>query len=351
MTGFVAWLWRPRKELSGWGRAIRTPFSIMAFFYGRIIRARKRLFDTGFLKKKKLSVPVLVVGNLSAGGTGKTPLSAWLAQRFLEKGIRPALICRGYRGRAEGDVLVVWDGKEIQSSVEDAGEEPVWLSERLPGVPVITGKDRYRAGIKAQERFRPDCLILDDGFQHLALERDVNVVLLDSKIPLKDDSLLPRGSLREPPSALSRAQVIVMARAQKAAPEQAAYLRQWNTEAPVFFMRYVPQNRIPPAKSALAFCGIGSPGYFFELCEDQGVKLVDRVVFPDHHTYKKAELERLEQRARDMNADFILTTEKDEIKLRHKMEFSLPLLALKVEPDFFGKDDEFFNLVFKLLYS
>jgi tetraacyldisaccharide 4'-kinase len=351
MTGFITWLWRPQKELSGWGRAIRSPFSIMAFFYGRIIKARQRLFDTGFFKKKKLSVPVLVVGNLNAGGTGKTPLAAWLARRFLEKGIRPALICRGYRGRAEGDVLVVQDGREIQGSVEDAGEEPVWLSENLPGLPVVIGKDRYQAGIRAQERFGVDPLILDDGFQHLALQRDVDVVLLDAMIPLEQDALLPRGRLREPPSALSRAQVIVMAHARSEAPEQAGYLRRWNSEAPVFFMRYIPQNRLPSGKSALAFCGIGSPGYFFELCEDQGVRLVDKVVFPDHHDYKKAELKRLEKRAQDMNAEFLLTTEKDEIKIRGKLEFSLPLLVLKVEPDFFGKDDEFFNLVLKLLYS
>jgi tetraacyldisaccharide 4'-kinase len=351
MNGFVAWLIKPRKDLSTWGRAIRAPFSILALLFGMLVRARAKLFEKGFLKSRKLPVPVVVVGNLSAGGTGKTPLAAWLVLRLLDAGKKPVVISRGYRGRAEGEVRVVSDGEKVQVSARDAGEEPVLLSEKLEGVPVVMGRDRHRAGMLALERFSPDCLILDDGFQHLALQRDMDIVLLDAGMPVQDDDLIPRGRLREPPSALARADLIVIARAKEEKPDMIEYLKTWNPDAPVFFMRYVPQDMEQKGKRALAFCGIGSPGYFFELCKEQGMELVDRVAFPDHHNYSMEDVKKLEKRAESLNADFLLTTEKDEIKLRGMQGLTLPVEVLKVEPDFFGKDDEFFNLVLKKIFS
>lgn len=349
MAGFIAWLWKPSSELSLWGRALRAPFSIAAFFYCIIIKIRTMLFDTGFFKKMELPLPVLVVGNLSAGGTGKTPLAAWLAMRFLEKGKKPALISRGYKGGGSGKVCIVSDGKDCKVPLEESGDEPAWLARNVPGVPVITAKSRFKAGLLAHERYGADCLILDDGFQHLSLARDVDVVLLDSGRALKEDNLVPRGSLREPPDALSRAHVIVMTRAEKPDVESAEYLKKWNTKAPVFFMRYVPESGLPAGKKALAFCGVGSPDYFFKLCENAGAEIVERVVFPDHHKYTAAELAKLEEKASQLKADFLVTTEKDAIKIHGGDLASLPLLVLKVRPDFFGRDSEFFDLVYRLL--
>ncbi len=352
MKGFAAWLWKPSSGLSAWGRAVRAPFSIPAFFYGLIMRVRQKFFDTGILKKGRLGVPVLVVGNLSVGGTGKTPLAAWIAKRLLTAGKRPVLISRGYTGALEGRVMVVSDGSELLLSAHEAGEEPLLLSEKLKGgVPVVMGRDRLKAGQFAIERFKPDCLVLDDGFQHLALERDVDVVLLDAALPPWEDRLLPRGRLREPPSALSRADVVVVGRAGKENPEQAGPLWKWSPSALVFFMRYLPEPLPGKGKRALAFCGIGSPEYFFELCEGQGVELVDRIEFPDHHRYGEGDIGRIDRRARELNADLLVTTEKDEIKLRGMKGFSLPLEVLKIEPEFFGKDEEFFGTVSKILFD
>jgi tetraacyldisaccharide 4'-kinase len=351
MREFIAWLWRPGKDLTTSGRAARIPFSIMAFLYGHIMAVRQRLYDTGFLKKRTLSVPVLVAGNLSAGGTGKTPLAAWLARRLFESGKKPVVISRGYAGRREGQVSVVSDRKGVQDSPENVGDEPVWLAEKLQGVPVVTGRDRYRAGILAIERFQPDCIILDDGFQHLALERDVNIVLLDAGRPIQDDDLIPRGSLREPPSALARADILVISRAEDEMAQSAQGLKEWNPDAPVFFMRYLPVSRIERLKRAVAFCGIASPGYFFKMCEGQGIQLVDKIAFPDHHRYTSKDLSRIEHKAQSMKADFLVTTQKDEIKLKALQGLSLPLEVLKVEPEFFGKDDQFFKLVCEKLFG
>lgn len=179
------------------GLGLRTGAAVLAGLYGLGARGRRTFYDRGWVRPKHLPCPVLSIGNLVAGGTGKTPLTAFLAQHLRAAGCRVAILSRGYGGRASG-INVVSDGQRIFLKPPQAGDEACLLAQKLPGIPVVTGADRFQAGLQAWERFHPDLFLLDDGFQHFQLYRDLDVVLLDAARPFGNGRLLPRGPLREP---------------------------------------------------------------------------------------------------------------------------------------------------------
>jgi len=187
-------------------------FSLLSLPYGGAVRARNRLFDSGFLEQQRIGCPVISVGNLTVGGTGKTPMVILLAGMLKDRGLRPAVLSRGYGGKNRADVLVVSDGMRVLAGPDEAGDEPVLIARRLGDVPVLAGPKRVITGRHALEHFSVDAILLDDGFQHRYLHRDLDIVLLDSRQPLGNGFLLPRGPLREPPSALARAGVIAFTR-------------------------------------------------------------------------------------------------------------------------------------------
>ena len=290
--------------------------------------AREMLWASGLVRRARLPCAVVSVGNLSVGGTGKTPLCERVTRHLAGRGLRAAIVSRGYGRRREAEVAVVSDGERLLAGADRAGDEPVLLARRLPGVPVVVGRDRLAAGALARSRFAPDVLVLDDGFQQRRLRVDVDIVCVDARAPW-DGGLLPAGTLREPPAALRRAHLIVLTRADEVldlAPVRAEVRRRAG-EAPVVAARFEVDDltdlgsgaRYPVAalagRSVLAFAGIAEPGGLARLLSVHGAPPRDLVAFPDHHPYDVADLRALAARAAAVGADLLITTEKDAVRI------------------------------------
>ena len=277
-------------------------------------------------RREKLEAPVVSVGGLTVGGAGKTPFVLWLAARLKEAGIRPAILTRGYRRRAPEQHTVLEAGAQVPAA-RTGDEAQILLRSRL--APVGIGADRARTGRILFDLFHPDVLLLDDGFQHWRLERALDIVLVDALDPFGGGAVFPLGRLREPRAALARAGAFVITRAGPGRPLAGieATLRQYNSSAPVFTARVVPeawvdcgsgQEWVPcdfPFGKTLAFCGLATPGSFWHTLSALGVRQVERVAFGDHHHYRPVELRRLAARARAAGAEALITTQKDVMNL------------------------------------
>jgi tetraacyldisaccharide 4'-kinase len=284
---------------------------------------------------------VVAVGNLTLGGTGKTPLVELLARRLGHRGRRVAILSRGYGRRGTAD-LIVSDGQRLLATAADAGDEPYLLARRLPGVPVLVGRDRARAGATALARFRPDVLLLDDGFQQRRLRTDLAIVCLDARAPWGERGLFPRGTLREPPAALGRAHLLVLTHADAAADPAAleARLRRHAPAAPIAHATYEVEAVEDVAtggrlavealrtRPALAFAGIAAPDNFRRTLVALGVAPRELVTFPDHHGYTADDVAALEARARAAGAEALVTTEKDAVRLPGLRQ--LPIWVVRV---------------------
>jgi tetraacyldisaccharide 4'-kinase len=316
--------------------------SAAAVAYRAGLGLRRVAYATGLRRTRALGRPVVAVGNLTLGGTGKTPLVELVARELGTRGRRVAILSRGYGRQAPGSLRVVADPTGIRATPAEAGDEPYLLARRLPGVPIVVGPDRYRAGVLALARFTPDVLLLDDGFQQMRLKKDVDVVVLDGRLPWGQRGLFPRGTLREPPSALARAHLILVTHATAPAdPEHVTReVRRWAPRAPIAHADYEPEavedvrtgSVASPdtlrARPYLAFAGIAAPDRFLDTLSGLGVRPREAVTFADHHAYTPADVAALEARARAVGAEALLTTEKDAMRLGGLG--TLPLLALRV---------------------
>ncbi len=318
--------------------------------YGGVLALRAALYRRGVLPSRRLSCPVVSVGNLTVGGTGKTPMVVYLARRLQESGLRPAVLSRGYRGSAEGAGGVVSDGGGLLLSAAEAGDEPWMIAGLLPGVPVAVGKDRFRAGRELQRRFCPDVVLLDDGYQHLRLARDLDLLLLDAQAPLGNGRIFPRGALREPASAAARADAVILTRVSgphDSLPAELANRRSFRAK-PLLRAVHLPRLRkilgpagAPAAADRLAadlggarvfaFSGIAANEAFQRSIEDLGGRTASARGFADHHRYRPRERAELEKAAVRAGADLIATTEKDLARLEGQNPFSLPLAVVGVE--------------------
>ena len=262
---------------------------------------RNRLFDRGMLREHRLSRPVISVGNLSTGGTGKTPFVIALGGLLKERGISFDVLSRGYRRRTKGVLVVDPNGEAAQF-----GDEPLLISRKL-GVSVIVGESRIKAGLYAEQQFPGSQLhILDDGFQHRSLGRDLDIVLLNGNE--FQDRMLPSGRLREPVSALSRADAIALPEeVNTELPAALQVKRVWRTRREISIAH-------APAR-AVVFCGIARPERFFSQVRVAGIMPVAEIAFGDHHSYRPAEIERLRKTRNELTADGFVTTEKDAINL------------------------------------
>ena len=291
---------------------------------------------------RQLPCRVISIGNLTLGGTGKTPVVELVAGLLRREGIRVCVLSRGYGGRAQSGITVVSDGKRCLVSPEVAGDEPALLAEHLADVPVIVGKDRYAAGMLAVERFGVDAIVLDDGFQHVQLARDLDILLLDGARPLGNGRLFPRGDLRERPTAIARADAIVLTRCESdTAPALVAPLCS-SSVLPLFCSQHTPldlrvlaDGHILPLVSLkgrriLAFCGIGTPHHFRLTLRRFEAEIVAFIAFPDHHPYTRAEIEQLVLSAKQHRADILVTTEKDGVRLRRLQPLATPVWELRV---------------------
>jgi len=325
--------------------AILALAAALARIYSLGARTRRALYARGRLPVKRLPAPVVSVGNLTVGGTGKTPMVACLARIFQDRGLRLVILTRGYGGR-RGAVLKVSDGERLYHQPPEVGEEAYWLARSLPGVAVYTGACRYQAGLSAWEelRPRPRLFLLDDGFQHFQLHRDLDLVLLDAEAPFGNGYLLPRGPLREPVSALAAAHLLVLTRYRAAAHEAVlSQLKETFPEKAVLTAAIEPvaARRYPggaPAPLAalrdqplLAFAGLARPGVFARTLKELGVNLTGFRAFPDHFPFSEADLARLSQEARARGAAALITTAKDWSRLGERWERDPPLWVLEVE--------------------
>lgn len=316
----------------------------LAVGYRMGVGLRRAAYRRGWLKTRRLGRPVVSIGNLSVGGTGKTPLVAWLAERLLARGWKPVILTRGYGRRTGAETVVVAPDEGRAPDAREIGDEPALVARRLPQVPIVVSADRYRAGRVAEGQFDIDVHILDDGFQHWALARDTDVVVLDTTHPLSDDALLPAGRLREPFTALRRAHFVVLSRAELGdAGEMEKQVREVNPEAKIFHSRTHLSKILEVASGArqeldawkgkplLAFCGIGNPQAFFAGARSWGLSLAAETAFRDHHLYDADELQRLVRRARRSSAEALLTTEKDLMNFPPGWKLEMPVVACGIE--------------------
>jgi lipopolysaccharide heptosyltransferase II/tetraacyldisaccharide 4'-kinase len=314
----------------------------LAPLYGLGARGRRALYEAGLLRVHRLPAPVISVGNLTAGGTGKTPLVIFLARQLKEQGRRPAILSRGYGGLRRG-VTRVSDGRQIYAKPPEVGDESYLLARSLPGVPVYTGSDRYAAGLAAWQDLRPDLFLLDDGFQHFRLYRDLDLVLLDAAAPFGSGRLLPAGPLREPPAVLAAAQVLILTRFE---PGHQANLRALRERFPgqavlTAALRPCAAKRFPGGdpgppealrgQRLLAFAGLARPEVFAQTLKDLGVDLAGFGRFPDHYPYRDQDRQDLLQGAAASGAAALVTTAKDWARLGEDWTGPLPLWVLEVE--------------------
>ncbi|MCL1980854.1 MAG: tetraacyldisaccharide 4'-kinase [Proteobacteria bacterium] len=334
--------------------AFGRPFSP---FYSLAMRLRESLYRRGILPSYRFEVPVVSVGNLTMGGTGKTPMVQYLARLLQEHGFKPAIVSRGYGGAARGKVNLVSDGSNLLLDAHAAGDEPRLLAETLPGVPVLTGMVRRLPARRALS-MGADVLLLDDGFQHLPVVRDIDLVLFNTDRLAGNSRVFPGGDLREPVAGLRRATGFVMTGVHGANRERAErfadLLRSKFPSIPVAFaglemeslVGFTPSGLIVPVEAGplqgqpcFGFCGIAHPELFRQTLTDQGFPLAGFLPLADHQPYSEALLERLVAQAQKSGAQWLLTTEKDMVKLVGRAaHLPLPLCGLRtrvtVDPDF-----------------
>ncbi len=337
---------------SFWQKIYLSPLALLAFFYKHAVTARLFLYSIGLKQVRSLPLKVISVGNISIGGTGKTPLVMGLVEILGQSSYPISIISRGYKGNYKAKVFLVADQEKILAQPEQCGDEPYLLAKKLPGIPIIVGKDRYLCGLYAQQNFKSEILILDDGFQYLSLKRDLNILLLDSTLPYGNGWLFPRGLLREPINEIKRADAVILTKAGQSAniSKLKEKLLQIKKELFVFATDYVPCSLLmedgkfyPPEflreKKVLAFCGIGRPQSFKETLLKLEPKFLEMEVFPDHHKYREKDWQRILAKAKEVKADILITTEKDGVRLAKFAQAIIPLGVLSIRHVFLDNDE------------
>jgi tetraacyldisaccharide 4'-kinase len=338
------------------------PLCLLSFFYGALVRMRVWFFTQGIFRSYPLPCKVISVGNITLGGTGKTPLAAFLAEFIHGKGRRAAILSRGYKGEFSGLYGVVTDGEKTFMSARQAGDEPYLLSMKLKGIPIIIGKKRRISGQFAVERFKSQVIILDDGFQHLPLKRDLNLLLLDARAPFGNGYLFPRGVLREPLRQVKRADAIILTKTDQCDNiiELKGNLEKWAEGRPIFAMHYKAVGiRIFNGKDVFpitflrhkkiwAFTGIGNPESFRKTLTNLESQILGFVSFPDHYWFKPEDIQKLLKEGEEKGADALITTEKDSVRLEGLAMGKIPLWMVCIKPDFIkdeqGKFEKFLSV-------
>ncbi|MBN1475012.1 MAG: tetraacyldisaccharide 4'-kinase [Syntrophaceae bacterium] len=315
----------------------------LSLFYRLVVELRNQLYNKNVISSSRLMCPVISVGNVTVGGTGKTPCVIMLAKILQTEGFLPAVISRGYGGRNTGGINIVSDGENIMLDAKMAGDEPILMAQSLPGVPVITGARRKKTGKFAIERFGANVIICDDAFQHRQIARDIDLVLLDYKKPFGNGCLLPAGPLRESVKGLSRAHCLMLTRAEgemEVSEEVATIMKDTNT--PLFYSAHEPQSITQAkgksivsmdnlkGKKVCAFCGIANPDSFKNVLLGAEVNILSFNPFPDHYSYTTYDLEELKKQFVSARADYLITTEKDAARLQAYPKFLETLWILRI---------------------
>lgn len=321
-----------------------SPFSLL---YKTIVKTRRALYEKGFFNSTDLGVKTISIGNITVGGTGKTPLVAFISESLAKQGEKVCILTRGYGRDNPKERVLVSDGENILADARDSGDEPFELANNLLGKAVIVADaKRAEAGKWAKEKFGITTFILDDGFQHLKVKRNLDVVLLDATNPFGNGKLLPAGILRESLESLVKADAFVITRANlvENVEDLKEKLRKVNPDCPVFVSKnefinlikinhFLQENKstqkskIQNLKS-VAFCALGNPDNFYKQLRLEKFNLISEKSFPDHHIYTRKDIKLLEQQAVETGAEVLLTTAKDAVKLTH-LKFNLPCLVME----------------------
>ncbi|MFM9904905.1 MAG: tetraacyldisaccharide 4'-kinase [Pyrinomonadaceae bacterium] len=322
--------------------------SLLSAIYGKVADIRNTLYDKGIFESHDLGARVISVGNITTGGTGKTPLVAYIANILAASGEKVCILTRGYGRNNPKNRVLVSDGENIRATAIESGDEPFELAYKLLGKAIIIADaDRVAAAEWAKRKFGVTVFLLDDGFQHRKASRDLDIVCIDATKPFGGRKMLPAGRLREPLAGLSRADVVVITRADLV--EDISDLRceisKWSPNATMF----VASNKIVRmveleefhAKGhvtrketaemyAFAFCGLGNPKGFFERLIKEKIYLLGTRIFPDHHIYSQEEVDDLHRDAHRSSVAMLLTTAKDAVKLSN-LKFEMPCFVVEIE--------------------
>ncbi len=316
----------------------------LSWIYQLAGNVRLLLYQNGICKQKELNARVISVGNITAGGTGKTPLVMYIAEKLKEKNKKVAILSRGYKRKYKEMV----DLNKItfeKASWEEVGDEPYLMAQRLPAIPIIVTRHRNLSGSYAIEKYGAEILILDDGFQHLKLRRDINLVVIDSTNPFGNGKLLPAGTLREPLSSLKRADIFVLTKTDQISDlkEVINTLRRYNSKAPIVESIYRIRSverlsddlSVDPKelenKRAYAFSGIGNPASFENSLRQLKINILRHRVYSDHFSYRPKDLLSLIEEAKNLGVDFIITTEKDSVRIPKVNRQEIPIYVFKVD--------------------
>ena len=325
-------------------------FSLLKFLSAFFLAGwwiKKILYRSGLRKRQRLTCPVVSVGNITTGGTGKTPIVIALARHFCQADKKVAVLSRGY-GRKGSSSSLVWvsNGKKILATPEEGGDEPVLIAKNVPEAAVVVCKDRYKAGLEVLRTFKPDLIILDDGYQRrFELHRDLDILVVDGVNPFSTGYVLPAGLLREPVSALGEADVIILNKVNLArSPEDIrTVLQRHNPRAFIVESRYKPLllrdfstgKEMKPSflerASVGAFSGVANPLSFIRTLADHNVLIRHAYTLRDHYPYTEEKLKSILEDAKLRGLQYLVTTEKDQVKLPKKLELEIPILILEIK--------------------
>lgn len=361
------------------GAAIYGAFlQLMSYLFSGIAQLRFWLYRNRILHDQPLGCLVVVVGNLTVGGTGKTPVVEKFARALHDRGRKVAILSRGYKSKAppvwkkwwrllthgtEPPPRIVSDGKKVLLNSEESGDEPYMLAKNLPGVIVLVDKNRVKSGAFAIKEFGCDTLVLDDGFQYLPLKGQLNLLLVDKTNPFGNGHLLPRGILREPIKHLKRASYVFLTKSNgERDTELEELIQKYNpgvdtiecAHRPQYLQRFGSEERMPLSylkdRRVIAFCGIATPESFEKFLRDLGAKIVGRERYLDHYRYGESDFEELEQLARKEDAECLITTEKDAVRIHEGRAWDRPLYYLRLEIEILRGASDFDEAVSRLCF-
>ena len=312
----------------------------MSWLYGCIIWVRNQFYNLEWIKITSFDIPVISVGNITSGGTGKTPLVIYLAKLVLKNGKKPGIISRGYRRKSHG-MQIVHDGKKLLSNAETAGDEPYLIARVLEKVPVVVCEDRSRGIRQLLDYYSVNVIIMDDSFQHRKVNRNLDIVTVSANEKNENYRLMPRGNLREPLKNIDRANYVI-------------YTKTVNYKTPAIHSEFKPflkanpinssllpilmkynassyQKSLPPDKPMFAFCGIAEPISFINSAEELFLKVEGKKFFQDHQEYTETVIQELSEQIRESSISYVVTTEKDMVKLPESFLFEFEVYVIKIE--------------------
>ena len=303
--------------------------TLLSFIYGSLVAVRNFFYEKKILSTKSLNCKVISIGNITVGGSGKTPTVEYLSNLLQSKGYKVGIISRGYKRKSKS-TLIVTDGKKKPKSWEHVGDEPFLLAHKLVNIPIVVGTSRYKAGSMMIEKFQPDVILIDDGFQHLSLHRDLDIVLVNSKDKKSDHKLIPAGKLREPISNLTRADLIIVTKSNIHQPSNYLINQIESFDRPTIYnelqivsLLQNDSNKITKLdiianKKVYLFSALGDNESFKKIMGNTHAKIVGHSQYPDHYHYTLDDLDDIEKKATKCNAEFLITTEKDLVKINYQ---------------------------------